>query len=380
MTSGGHDDGASLDRALRRLYLDALAEGDGPDGGGYGGGGYGGLLGDLTSEAGLDDRGHGGEADARGPGRAVDGRLSGAGLGVPAPGGLGEPGSGGASNGGGPRSRLLGAARARRRPAAVVSGYGAPYAARVAALDALLAGAREDDWSTVIVEGWTLHELVAHLMATDSLVAAAVGAPVAGPPLTANDTLGRTAEMQAYQREREPERTRAEWREQADAICRTIAAIEPDRAVDPGGMRLPISDHMLARTLETWIHTDDAARRIGLNLPLPVAEHINPMADLCARLVPWTMLLSGMTPPEGASVRVTMTGPGGGTWHVPLDVARPAFRDGTTPADAEITCDVVDLCFLFGGRRDPARFDAEIGGDAGLARQVITAAPALSGP
>jgi uncharacterized protein (TIGR03083 family) len=247
-------------------------------------------------------------------------------------------------------------------------------------MDALLAGAREDDWSTVIVEGWTLHELVAHLMATDSLVAAAVGAPVAGPPLTANDTLGRTAEMLAYQRERGPERTRAEWREQADAICRRIAVIEPDRAVDPGGMSLPVSDHLMARTLETWIHTDDAARGIGLSLPLPLAEHISPVADLCARLVPWTMLLSGMTPPQGASVRVTMTGPGGGTWHVPLDVAHPAVRDGITPADAEITCDVVDLCFLFGGRGDPARFEAEIGGDAALARQVITAAPALSGP
>jgi hypothetical protein len=91
------------------------------------------------------------------------------------------------------------------------------------------------------------------------------------------------------------------------------------------------------------------------------------------------MMFSGLDA-SGRSVRVTMTGPGGGTWHVPLDVAHPATRDADAPAEAEITCDVVELCFLFGGRGTPAGIPAGISGDAALARDVLTAAPALSGP
>lgn len=274
--------------------------------------------------------------------------------------------------------RLLAGARTARRPA-VTEGFVASYAGRVAAMDALLASASPADWTTKIVEGWTLHQLVAHLAATDSLVAASIGAPMAGPPLAANETLGRTADMIAFVGDLTPERTRADWRAQADAICARAAAMEPATPIDPGGMSFPVSDHLLARMLETWIHTDDAATVIGLPLPRPTAGHIHPTADLCARLVPWTMLLSGVD--GGArAIRLTLTGPGGGRWYVPLDVARAAVPDDGSPVHAEIACDAVAFCFLLGGRGAPATFPAEVTGDAALARDVLAAAPAMSGP
>ncbi|MEU8269219.1 maleylpyruvate isomerase family mycothiol-dependent enzyme [Sphaerisporangium sp. NPDC049002] len=275
-------------------------------------------------------------------------------------------------------ARLLAAARSARRPA-VVTGFAASYAGRVAAMDALLASASPGDWSRKIVEGWTLQQLVGHLAATDSLVAAAIGAPVAGPPLAANDTLGRTADMIAFVDGLTPERTRAEWRAQAEAICERAATMEPATPVDPGGMSFPVSDHLLARMLETWIHTHDAATVIGLSLPRPLSEHLHPTADFCARLLPWTMLLSGVDG-GGRAVRLTLTGPGGGAWHVPLDVARTAVPDDGSPAHAELTCDVVKFCFLLGGRGTPATIPAGVAGDAALARDVLEAAPALSGP
>ncbi|WP_425569014.1 maleylpyruvate isomerase N-terminal domain-containing protein [Nonomuraea salmonea] len=94
-------------------------------------------------------------------------------------------------------------------------------------MDALLASAVDDDWSRVIVEGWTLQELVAHLAAKDGLVAASVGAPVLGPPIEAADSLGRTHDVQAYERARSPEQTRRDWRAQADALCRHLAELPP---------------------------------------------------------------------------------------------------------------------------------------------------------
>jgi uncharacterized protein (TIGR03083 family) len=276
------------------------------------------------------------------------------------------------------RGRLLAAARGRRG-SAVTEGFAASYAARVAAMDALLAAATPADWARKIVEGWTLQELVAHLAATDSLVAAAIGAPVAGPPLAANEVLGRTADMIAFERGRAPELTRAEWRAQAEAICARAATMDPAAPVDPGGVSLPTGDHLLARMLETWIHTDDAATVIGVPLPRPLPAHIHPTADFCARLVPWTMALSGMTPGPRV-LRLTLTGPGGGSWHVPLDLSHPATPDTGSPADVTITCEVAAFCFLLGGRGTPATFPADLTGDPSLARDILTAAPALSGP
>lgn len=274
------------------------------------------------------------------------------------------------------RPQLLAGARARRRPAAPTAPWAEPYAGRVAAMDALLAAAVDDDWSRVIVEGWTLQELVAHLAAKDGLVAAGVGAPVLGPELAAADALGRTADVQAYERARSPEQTRRDWRAQADALCRHLATVPPGTTASVDGLTVPVRDHVLARMLETWIHTDDAARVAGVRLPEPVPEHVHPTADLCARLLPWTMLLSGLDG-SGRSVLVTLTGAGGGEWHVALGV-EDAPASG--PPDARITAGVVEFCFLLGGRGDAERFPARLDGDVGLARDVLRTAPALSGP
>ncbi|MFI7614850.1 maleylpyruvate isomerase family mycothiol-dependent enzyme [Nonomuraea terrae] len=273
------------------------------------------------------------------------------------------------------RPQLLAGARARRRPAAPTADWAQPYAGRVAAMDALLASAVDDDWARVIVEGWTLQELVAHLAATDGLVAASVGAPVLGPPMGAADSLGRTGDVQAYERARSPEQTRRDWRAQADALCRHLAALPPTTPATLDGLEFAVRDHILARGLETWIHAADAARVAEIRLPDPVPEHIRPTADLCARLLPWTMLFSGLDG-AGHTLHLTLTGPGGGEWRVALGVA------DTEPGepDVRITADVVRFCFLLGGRGDPEDFPAEVEGDHSLAQDVLTTAPAFSGP
>ncbi|MGW2153489.1 maleylpyruvate isomerase family mycothiol-dependent enzyme [Nonomuraea sp. NPDC001699] len=273
------------------------------------------------------------------------------------------------------RPQLLAGARARRRPAAPTAGWARPYAGRVAAMDALLASAVDDDWSRVIVEGWTLQELVAHLAAKDGLLAASVGAPVLGPPPAASDAAGRTADVQAYERARSPEQTRRDWRAQADALCRHLDGLDPARPATVDGMEAAVRDHVLARSLETWVHTADAATTAGIRLPDPVPEHIRPTADLCARLLPWTMLLSGLDG-SGRTLLLTLTGAGGGEWRIPLGVSDTA--PGTP--DAHVTADVVAFCFLLGGRGEPDTFPAELTGDLALARDVLTTAPALSGP
>ncbi|MCF6474419.1 maleylpyruvate isomerase family mycothiol-dependent enzyme, partial [Nonomuraea sp. MG754425] len=273
------------------------------------------------------------------------------------------------------RPQFLAGARARRRPAAPTALWAEPYAGRVAAMDALLASAVDDDWSRIIVEGWTLQELVAHLAAKDGLLAASVGAPVLGPPIGATDSAGRTADVQAYERARSPEQTRRDWRAQADALCRHLAELPATTPATLDGLDAPVGDHVLARGLETWVHTADAAQTAGIGLPDPIARHIHPTADLCARLLPWTMLLSGLDA-AGRTAHLTLTGAGGGEWRVALGVEDA----GPGEPDTSITADARAFCFLLGGRGDPAGFPAELGGDLSLARDVLTSAPALSGP
>ncbi|GAA4070291.1 TIGR03084 family metal-binding protein [Nonomuraea soli] len=243
-------------------------------------------------------------------------------------------------------------------------------------MDALLGAAVDDDWNRVIVEGWTLQELIAHLAAKDGLLAASVGAPVLGPPLGAVDALGRTADVQAYERTRSPEQTRRDWRAQADALCRHLSTLPRDTPATVDGLDAPVGDHVLGRMLETWVHTDDAARVAALRLPRPIGAHIHPAADLCARLLPWTMLMSGIDG-SGRVLGLHLTGDGGGDWTMPLGISDPA---ATRPPDAHITADVVDFCFLLGRAGELDRFSAELEGDLELAREVIRTAPALSGP
>ncbi|GAA2204254.1 hypothetical protein GCM10009850_002600 [Nonomuraea monospora] len=273
------------------------------------------------------------------------------------------------------RPQLLAGARARRRPAAPTAAWAEPYAGRVAAMDALLASAVDDDWSRIIVEGWTLQELVAHLAAKDGLLAASVGAPVLGPPIGAADSRSRTNDVQAYERARSPEQTRRDWRAQADALCRHLADLPATTPATLDGLDAPLNDHILARCLETWIHTSDAAEIAEIRLPDPIADHIHPTADLCARLLPWTMLFSGIDG-AGRTLGLTLTGAGGGEWRVALGVEDA----GPGEPDAYITTDVKQFCFLLGGRGDPATFTADLAGDLALAKDVLAAAPALSGP
>ncbi|MGW0806407.1 maleylpyruvate isomerase N-terminal domain-containing protein [Nonomuraea sp. NPDC002799] len=273
------------------------------------------------------------------------------------------------------RPQLLAGARARRRPAAATAAWAEPYAGRVAAMDALLASAVDDDWSRVIVEGWTLQELVAHLAAKDGLLAASVGAPVLGPPIGAADSLGRTHDVQAYERARSPEQTRRDWRAQADALCRHLAELPPTTQATLDGTEAVVRDHIIGRALETWVHTDDAAKTARITLPHPIPEHIAPTADLCARLLPWTMLMSGLNG-AGRTLHLTLTGAGGGEWLLPLGVEE---SEPGTP-DVHITAETIPFCFLLGGRGDPDEFPAELTGDLSLARDVLKTAPAFSGP
>ncbi|WP_066364267.1 maleylpyruvate isomerase N-terminal domain-containing protein [Herbidospora mongoliensis] len=275
----------------------------------------------------------------------------------------------------GGRAHLLTTAAGRRRPAASCVSWARPYAGRIAALDAVFASATA--WDVPIVEGWNLQELLTHLMAKDGLLAAAVGAPVHGPPIAEDEAMARTRDLQHHERSRSLLETRQSWRDQADTLCHALSTADPTRMISPGGLPLPIGDQILGRALETWIHTHDTAVSEGLTLPHPVPDELHAMADLCARLLPLTAMLSGLHLGDRA-IRLTLTGDGGGDWHIPLTLGHPGSVYEGQEVALSIRADAVEFCFVLGGRGADRTWEAE--GDLALAADLRAAAPALSGP
>jgi uncharacterized protein (TIGR03083 family) len=272
-------------------------------------------------------------------------------------------------------ARLRAAARGRRPPAAAAPAYAAPYAAQVAALDVLLSDLAAEDWHRIAAYGeLTVHDLLAHLAATDGVVAAGLGLPVQ-PPVEPGETLAaRTAAVLRRERARSAEQTRHSWRAQADAVCRALVG-HPARgpATVALGRPLPLADALTARAFETWIHGEDIAAATGRPAVPPLPEHVRPMADFAARVLP-RVLSRRVAPPHDGHVRLHLTGAGGGTWTVPLDPAVPA---AVRPA-AVVTLDAVEFCRLAADRRDPGQVAVEVRGDVAVAREFLAAVPALA--
>jgi uncharacterized protein (TIGR03083 family) len=221
-----------------------------------------------------------------------------------------------------------------------------------------------------------VRDLLAHLAATDGLVAAGLGLPVQPPVEPGEKLAARTAAVLRYERGRPAEQTRRSWRAQADAVCRSLMGHpSPGTVTVALGRPLPLADVLAARAFETWIHCEDIAAAVGRPAVPPLPEHLHPMADFAARVLP-RVISRRVAPPHDRYVRLHLTGAGGGTWTVPLDpaVAVPA---AVRPA-ALVALDVVDFCRLAADRRDPGRIAVDVRGDAVLAREFLAAVPALA--
>ena len=278
------------------------------------------------------------------------------------------------------RDTVLAAAVARR-PAAgeqVSSGY----ATWVDRFDTLLESLTPGQWRERVVHDWTVQDLVAHLIATDELLVAQLGAAAETPedPAELDGALParRSAASIGAHRGRPPERTRATWRAQADRLLRDARSSAPgalDRQVrlaDPRLPRQPLRTALVQRLFETWIHTDDVRRVLGGRPATPDERHVALIAAFGARLLPAALRLAGADRPP-RSARLVLVGPGGGDWTISPAVQRAPAR----PPDATVTMEAVEFCYLLGNRRDPDSVPHRVEGDPGVAATLLRAATTL---
>ncbi|MFI6176874.1 maleylpyruvate isomerase family mycothiol-dependent enzyme [Nonomuraea sp. NPDC051191] len=228
-----------------------------------------------------------------------------------------------------------------------VASVAVPYAEQVALMGDLLAGLSPAQWDAPIARHGTVRDLVGHLAANDGAVAFVMGLP------------GASGDHRR-------------WREQAGSLVERLSvAGEVLLGVEVGlagvrPARAPLRQALIQRTFETWTHADDIRAATGRPPVPPRDGHVRLAAGFGLALLP--RALNG--PRRDVRVTVVLTGPGGGTWTVPLSRAPGRVA-------ALVSADAVDFCRLVAGRRPPDAFTCAVEGDPGLARALIHAAATL---
>jgi uncharacterized protein (TIGR03083 family) len=263
------------------------------------------------------------------------------------------------------RNKVLAAALAARPAVQPATGDSLdPYAVQVAAFGGLLAGLADEQWYLPSGPYRTVHDLVLHLVDSDGLVAG---------------DLGIGAVAASGRRARPAERASRRWRGQTDGLLRTIGdsgstvLTRPVRLAGTDGMRRPLVEALTQRAFETWIHAEDIRTTLRLPAEPPPPEHVARIVRFGLSLLPAAMDAAGRAH-TGASVRLVLSGGGGGTHTVPLTATAPGID---LPVVAEVTLSAVRFCRLMAGRGMPAESGIRVTGDDRAAADFIAVSATL---
>ncbi len=271
------------------------------------------------------------------------------------------------------RERVLAASLQAR-----AAGWPEPAAPQISAAEAfsrtaeafygMLLTLRDEDWEKPALRGLDVQGLVGHLTGVEEDMHRALAGD---PEVAAASHVESTQPAAARQARRSAARTRGEWRRAADRTSDLVrAAGDPGEQVAVHGMRLPLGLLLIVRAFELWVHDNDIRWAVGLPPSAPDPSALRLMADAVVRLLPHAAARTGLREPT--SVHLVLTGPGGGTWDIPIGQGPPA------PAAVAIVAECAGFCRLVANRVTPADLDLHITGDPARAADVLTAASALA--
>ncbi|WTB40390.1 zf-HC2 domain-containing protein [Streptomyces sp. NBC_00827] len=302
------------------------------------------------------------------------------------------------------RTRVLEGCLGRRPPRIPVPDWATPYDAEAARLDALLQDIGDAEWHAPVRLRWfegngptsrrtTVAGVIAHLLSVDGLVAVALGLedPLDSPSAEATPTARTEAYWDASHFP--PTRSvRGPWREQSHNLVRTVSFAGGGSGRLPvpyGAFELPLSDSMLDRAFECWVHAGDIADAVDYPYEPPAPRHLHSMIDLAARMLPGSLAerrRAGLSAApsrhlveagaSGRSLRLEIEGSGGGEWLIPLD--SPGAIASAEREVAHVALDGVEFCRLAAGHVSPEEAAAGQDGDREAIRDVLFAAASLS--
>jgi uncharacterized protein (TIGR03083 family) len=231
------------------------------------------------------------------------------------------------------------------------------------------------DWGQPALRELDVQGLVGHLIGVEHDFQTALGlAPRSGSNSPGVDHIASTQSTANAQAGRPPEETRRDW---LSAVSLTTGHVA---AVDDTGLRAPVTLHgatfpldayLIVRSFEMWTHDEDIRRATGRPLAAPEPARLTLMTQLAVSLLPAGMMRAGR-PGLERTVRLVLTGPGGGTWPAAVGPA-----DGS-PAGARLVLDTVSFCRLVANRIDDDDSGALVSGDRSLAGHVLAGARTLA--
>lgn len=231
----------------------------------------------------------------------------------------------------------------------------------------LLCALAEPAWRLHVLRDLDVQGLAGHLIGVEEDVQRALSDD---PAVDHQDHVTSTQPAADRQAGRVTAATRTDWRRAADRTLEVARAADMAAGVTVWGIPLPLSALLVARAFELWTHENDIRRVAGLPASVPDVPTLRLMTELATSMLPFGAMLAGLQGP--VSLRLVLTGPGGGTWDVVIG------GDAPEPVAIGIVTDVVDFCRLAANRLDPADLDMHVTGDRGRAAGVLAAASALA--
>jgi uncharacterized protein (TIGR03083 family) len=249
----------------------------------------------------------------------------------------------------------------------------AVYRAQLDDLSTLVDSLAPGDWTAATITGWTVHELMAHLLAIEGYTARLLGVDdsFAIPEGTETDHLGMTEPTVEAWSSGDPAATVDAWRRLVAANVAHLQALPAERLEDRvsfHGLDLSIRSFLGVRTFEVWTHTDDVRRAVGRPLDHPDPVRLRFMSRLAVNALPLGLAMSGIDD-TGRTVRILLTGAGGGEWLQALTIGAEAGSP-----DATLVADVVDFCRLAAQRLAPDDLPHTAEGDQQVVRDVLVGA------
>jgi uncharacterized protein (TIGR03083 family) len=285
------------------------------------------------------------------------------------------------------RERVLAAAVAGRVPSPVVAGASPidVHRTELSRMVMLLADLRPDEWARPVdppeFAGWTVHDVAAHLVANESLLAEHLEVPVPGVTETEQDNLGRTAAAQARHRDLPPGAAAGELELAAEAVDTEVQARGEARLGErvewwDGPMALWAA--LLIRAFEAWTHADDVRRATGRPMVAPPDPSLLTMSFAACGFVPSLLAARELVHPgRWVRFRFDDLGPEA-VWDVDLGTIGGIRPAGEVEVDTEIAMSGVAFCRSVSNRPPGGSHDYTATGDSALAAAVIDALPALA--
>ena len=248
------------------------------------------------------------------------------------------------------------------------------------AIEALLSGLGDEQWQTpTALPGWTVHDVVAHIIGTEMMLSG-VATPEAGerPAYVHNDIGALNEAWVEHLRPESPAAMMAKFREITTRRKAALSAMSPEEwntvTFTPAGPD-SYGRFMRVRVFDCWMHEHDIRDAVGRNAAddelggpdtrLAFDEMTASMGFVVAK--------KGRAP-EGSRVLLDLTGPASRQIRIAVDGRAALVEDfGGQDPTVIIAVDGLQFSRLAGGRPLIAERPADIryGGDAEAGARII---------